>query len=281
MKKIFERLGLGLLICLSFIYTERAAGVLIEKDEIMKEIHKHKKTCELKPIDAIVNENTIIPGINGYEVNELESYHKLKKVGFYNKELLKYKTIKPKNSLFNNYNKYIISGNQTKNGVSILFKVEKNLKIDEILNILTKKGIVATFFIDSIWLENNNELVLSLIKEGHTIGNLSYNFDYQHNDFIWIDTIIKKVGHQQQGYCYNEQEDKQALEICSINKNYTIRPSIIVKNYPTLEVKEELKSGSIISFPINGIVINELNYIIDNIYSKGLKIMSLPELLSE
>ncbi len=281
MKKVWERIGLITLICLSFIYTEKTANILIGKDEIMIKIRENKKACELEPINAIIKEDTIIPGLSGYVINELESYHKLKKVGFYNKELLEYKTVKPKISLVNNYNKYIVGGNPTKNEVSFLFKVQGEVDIEEILNVLTKKKVVATFFIDSIWLENNNEVLLSLIKKGHTIGNLSYNFDYRHNDFIWIDTIIKKIGKQQYAYCYNEEDNESFLKICSSNKYYTVRPSIIIKKYPSLEVKEKLKRGAIISFPVNGIVSNELGYIIDNIYGKGLKVVSLPKLLKE
>ncbi|MDD2180765.1 MAG: polysaccharide deacetylase family protein [Bacilli bacterium] len=281
MKKFFQRLGMITLICLSFIYTERAANVLIEVDDIMVKIKEEKHLYELEPVDAIITDKTIIPGIDGYEVNELTSYHKLKKIGHYNNELLEYKVLKPNTSLTNHYDRYIISGNQNKKSVSLLFKVQKDDNINKILNILNQKQVKANFFVDSIWVENNNNLLLSLIKEGHIIGNMSYELNYNHSDFIWMDTIIKKVGNQKQSYCYNEVDDEMTLKICSINKNYTIRPNIIIKKYPALEVKEQLQNGAIISFPINGIVEEELNHIIDNIYSKGLKVEILTKLLSE
>lgn len=281
MKKFFQRIGMVTLICLSFIYTERTVNVLIEVDEIMVKIKEDKKTCELKPVDAIVIDNTIIPGISGREVNELASYHKLKKIGYYDKDLLEYKLTKPDVSLTNNYNRYIVGGNPVKKSVSLLFKVQGDANINEILNILNQKNVVANFFVDSIWLEKNNELLLTLINQGHVIGNLSYELNYNHSDFIWIDTVIKKIGNQEQSYCYNEFDNEESLKLCAINKNYTIRPNIIIKNYPALEVKEQLQSGSIISLPINGIVEAELNHIIDNIYSKGLKVETLSSLLSE
>ena len=275
MKRFFQRLGMITLICLSFIYTEKAANVLIEVDEIMVKIKEEKDIYKLEPVNAITTDNTIIPGLNGREVNELKSYHKLKTNGYYNSKLLEYKTLKPDVSLTDNYNKYIIGGNPAKRSVSLVFIVDKNANIDKILNVLNQKNVLGNFFIDSIWLENNNELLLSLIKKGHVIGNLSYNFDYNHSDFIWVDTIIKKVGKQQQGYCYNRIDDEQSLKLCSINKNYTIRPNIVIKKYPALEVKEQLCSGAIISFPVNGVVSEELAHIIDIIYSKGLKVETL------
>lgn len=280
-KKFFQRIGLITLICLSFIYTEKAANVLIEVDDIMIKIREEKRLYQQAPVSAIVDGDTIIPGINGVEVDEVKSYHKIKKIGHYSKELLEYKTIKPNVTLSNNYDKYIISGNKSKRSVSLLFIVNKNTNVNKILDVLKQKNVLANFFVDSVWLENNNELLLEMIKSGHSIGNLSYEQNYNHSDFIWVDTIIKKVGNQKQGYCYSEADNEVALKICSLNKNFTIRPSIVVKEYPTLEVKEKLKSGAIISLPINGVVEKELSSIIDLVYSKGLVIENLNKLLKE
>ena len=281
MKRFFQRLGMITLICLSFVYTEKVATVLIEVDNIMIKIKEEKEKYKVEPVNAIIKNNTIIPGINGREVNELKSYYKLKKIGQFHPENLEYITLKPDISLTDNYDKYIISGNPLKRSVALLFLVEKNANIDKIASSLKQKNVSGNFFVDSTWFENNNEKVISLIKEGHVIGNLSYNLNYNHSDFIWMDTIIKKVGKQENGYCYSEKDNVQFLKICAINKNYTIRPSIIVKKYPALEVKEKLQSGSIISLPVNSIVEEEIEYIIDIISNKGLKIVTLNELLSE
>ncbi len=281
MKKVFQRIGLGVLVCLSFIYTEKASYIIIDNDDIMKKIKEEKKCCELKPVNAIIEGNTIIPGIKGKEVNELASYHKLKKLGEFNQRLLEYKETTPNISVENNYNKYIISGNKSKREISLIFKVTGNDDINNILNKLNNKNIKVNFFIDSIWLENNNELFLSIINDGHIIGNLSYNLNYNHSDFIWINTTIKKLGNQNQNYCYNEDEDPITLKICSINKSYTVRPTLINSKYPALETKDKLKNGLILSYSINNILDDELDHIINSIYNKGLKIVTLPELLKE
>lgn len=57
-------------------------------------------------------------------------------------------------------------------------------------------------------------------------------------------------------------------------------PSIVVKNSPYMEVRENLKSGSIISFKINSRLEEELPIIINFIKSKGYKIENLNEHLS-
>lgn len=97
---------------------------------------------------------------------------------------------------------------------------------------------------------------------------------------LLLDTIIKKIGKQKEGYCYAEIENESNLQICSLNKNYTIKPIFINENY-TKNLKENLKPGAIISFEINDNLKKELPIIINYILSKGYKIDNLNNLLSE
>jgi peptidoglycan/xylan/chitin deacetylase (PgdA/CDA1 family) len=281
MKKFFQTIGMISLICLSFIYTEKTVNVVKEVDSIMIEIKKENSKYKEEPVDAIIDSNTIIPGLNGKSINENKSYANMKRVGNYNPNLLEYQTVNPQKSIKKIYDKYVISGNSKKSMVSLIFIVKNNDNIDNILSILSSKNVKANFFIDSIWMENNNDKLTQLINSGHNVGNLSYNMDYTHSDFIWMDTIIKKIGKQKIGYCYSNENNDEALKICAIHKNYTIRPSIITSNHPSTEVKEAIKSGSIISFPINTVVNQQLSTIINYINSKGYKIDTLTNLLSE
>ena len=275
MGKFFQRLGIIVLICFSFLYTEKTVSVLIENDALMTKIREEKERKRLDPINAIVNGNTIIPGISGYEVDELASYYRIKRTGTYNKELLEYNVLLPIESLINNYNKYIISGNEQKRSVSLIFKLEGNVDVSKVLNILNEKGIRANFVIDYEWYKNNEKLLLSMYNNGHEIGVL----DYDDNNFNKLNRIIKNLSGQ--NYCYLENADDNILRKCSLINNYTIKPQIIIKNYPSLEIKDSLKKGEIISLPINGVVLEELNYIINYIYSKGLTVETLEKLLNE
>ena len=139
----------------------------------------------------------------------------------------------------------------------------------------------ADFFVDGCWLEKNNELLSQIINKGHSIGNLGYNLNYQNSGFAWMDTIIKRLSKEKYGFCYSEEENLENLNICAMNKNFTIKPSIVVKNYPLKEIKEQLVSGSIISLPCNEVVEQELNSIISYINSRGLIVDGLKSLLSE
>ena len=281
MKKFLETVGLFSLICLSFFYTEKVGTAVKEVDSLMIFIKEKSEEKKVDAIPAKIEENTIIPGMYGLKVDIEESYKKMKRVGSYEESLLVYKKILPDVSLKNNYDKYIISGNSKKNAVSFIFTVNENTNLSNIRKILKEKEVKANFFIDGLWLENNNDLVAELIKEGHHIGNLSYNNDYSSSYFIWMDTILKSLMTQKMSYCYMEQENFEYLKICALNKNYTIMPKYVITTYPTVNLKKNLVSGGIYSFSINEYVEKELGTMIQYVQSKGYKILSLGELLNE
>lgn len=281
MKKFFSIVGFITLVCLSFIYTEKTANLVIDNDQLMMVIKENSANYNIETVDGKIDNNTFIPGINGIEVNNKKSYNAMKKYGIFNSEILEFNQIEPKHKLKDNYDKYIISGNSKKNMISLIFLVDENDNIDDILNILNDKNVKANFFVDGYWFENNNERVSELINKDYVVGNLGYNLDYTDSSFIWMDTIIKRIGKQKQGYCYAEIENEENLRICMLNKDYTIKPNIIIKDNYMKNIKEKLVSGSIISLEINDTLKNELPIIINYINSKGYKIDNLNNLLSE
>ena len=145
------------------------------------------------------------------------------------------------------------------------------------MNILSDNNVNANIFVDGSVFENNNDLIIEISKE-HIIGNLSYNGDYNNPSFIWMSTIIKKFNDN---YCYSENLNENVLNICQKNNAYTIVPSSVIKNNPTLTLNKNISNGSIISFYINDEVINELELMLKYIKSKGYDIVTLEELLNE
>lgn len=281
MKKFFSVIGVISILCISFFYTEKMTTVIKEYDDIMIQIKEENKNYKVEAIDAIIKDNTIIPGLKGKQIDEDSSYSKMKRYGKFNNNLIVYKAVNPKISLEDNFDKYVIGGNPSKRMVSFIFLVEKNSKIDNILEILNKNKIAANFFIDGNWLEDNNEKAITLIENGHNIGNLSYDRDYTDSSYPWSDTIIKKIAKQDFSYCYTESEDNVALKLCSLYHNYTIKPTMVIKNNPLKEVQENLNPGNIFSFVINNSVEKELPTIIKYIESKGFSIETLSNHLAE
>jgi len=280
LKKTFETIGLLSLICFSFFCTNQISMVIRDNDDILKQIKQIESQYKIEPINAVIDGNTIIPGVAGSEVDVNKSYKKMKKINSFNDNLLVYKDIKPEISVNNVYDKYIISGNKNKQEVALVFVVKNNDNINKILSILDEKEVEATFFIDSAWFENNNDLAIQLFEKGHTIGTLGYSEDYNSSSISWMNSVIKSLIKQESTYCYiiNNEE---ALGMCSKNKSYTITPSIVVENNPLIEIKKQLRSGSIVSLEVNSNTIKELSLILDYIDSKGFEMVNIESLIDE
>lgn len=281
LKKIFEFIGLLSLACFSFFYTSKISTVIKDTDSIYKQIKEIKEQYKIEAIDAKIEGNTIIPGLSGSEIDVEESYKKMKKINSFNDNLLVYKSIKPNISIEDNYDKYIISGNKNKKQVALLFLVSDNDNINYILDILEKYKVEATFYTDGYWFENNNELIIKIIDLGHNIGNLGYLNNYNNSSVNWMNNTITKLTNQKNTFCYSEKENEQILKICSSNKSYTIRPNIIISNNPLIEIKQNIKNGSIIALNINKNIEKELPLIIEYINSKDLELVNIETFLEE
>ena len=93
-----------------------------------------------------------------------------------------------------------------------------------------------------------------------------------------MDTIIKSLTKQKQGYCYYTDKDNDSY--CISYKNYLIKP-IEINNNLLQEVKNNLNNGVMLSFNIDNKLINELDTIIKFIKSKGYNIVNIETLLNE
>ena len=281
MKKFFEIIGILTLVIGSFVYTEKVGTTAKLSDELLTEIKSKKDGYKENAIEPIIDDNTIIPGINGKEVDVDKSYEAMSKIGYFESKLLVYKPLKVENSLDKNKDKYVINGNNTKMDVTLLFKVGNNDDITNIIKLLEVKKVKATFFIESKYLEKHHNQIIKLVQNGHTIGNLSNNEDYEDSDFVWMKTIITNIGPQIYNYCYTEKPNKKILKICAIQNSITIMPQIIIKNKPYLNIKKQILPGSIISLDVNSELNSQIEVILNYITSKGYNLKSLEELLKE
>ena len=96
-----------------------------------------------------------------------------------------------------------------------------------------------------------------------------------------MNTVVTKIGKQNNTYCFTKENNQEVLDICKNNKSYTIKPNIIVENNPLIEIKNNLTNGSIIALKINKQTIEELPLIIEYISSKDLEMVNLETLLDE
>lgn len=279
MKKCISYLGVFVLVCFSFFYTDKAVEIVKRNDPVMKEILTISDSLKIDPINAIINDDEVISGLNGKKINIDKSYQNMKKLNMYKESMLVFDEILPEVSI--NYDKYVIKGNELKNEVALVFKVDSIDNIKLINKVLTEKNTLATFFIDGNIVKDNMNLVLELAQDGYEIENLGYNGNYSSEKLTWTNNMIESLTNKKTNYCYTEFKDKNILELCSTNKMYTIKPTINTGNYPFLTIKKNLESGSIISFDLSDKTLKELPSIISYISQKGYNIVSLEQLISE
>ena len=81
------------LVVFSFYLTDRVMIYIDSKNPIMKSILDKKDDYYVKAVNAVIKDDTIIPGINGKEVNEYKSFVKMEEFGSFNELYLKYNLI--------------------------------------------------------------------------------------------------------------------------------------------------------------------------------------------
>ena len=112
--------SLLVLVLFSFFYTDRVMNFINKKDPLMNKIDLLKDKYEVLPVNAVLDSNTIIPGVKGKSVDLDKSYENMKVSGIFREDYLVYNDILPSEMLSNNMDKYIIGGNTSSNRVSLL-----------------------------------------------------------------------------------------------------------------------------------------------------------------
>ena len=270
--KIFRYIGLFSLICFTFFYTDKIIDVSIMHDKVMMDIQDDKDNYYVKPIDAIIDNDFIIPGNVGREVNVDKSYNEMKRLGYYDSSLLIFDNIYPDKSIFNNYDKYIVKGNVYNKNVSLIFIVKNKNLINNITLIANKKNVIVNYFIDEVFLNNNIDIISTI--NNNEIYNYGNDGIYSKDNIIIGNNIINNKSNNKANFCLFLNTDSNSLNNCANNKMLSIMPSF-VGNFNS--IKNKLENGSIIL--INNTY--DLESIIDYINSKGYKIVSLSELVNE
>ena len=277
-KKLVRVILVLLLSVFSFYYTNKSIELVREQDPIMKTIRSTSEKYNVKAINAEIKDNTIIPGISGKEINYIETYTKMKQYGMYNEIMTTLKDVEPAISVEDYYDKYIISGNPIKRSVALVFKIERN-NPKEIINTLNKNDVLATFFIDGLYLENNSKEITSIYK--HELELLSYNLDYDEIYFSSSKNYLESLTNRKLKYCYSDYDKEEVINLCQKLKLHTIVPTIKIKNSLLKEIKEQLTNSAIISIPISENTKKELDTTIKYIKSRGYTLEILEDLLNE
>ena len=274
-------IGICLLTVFSFYYTNKLIEFSKSKDPIMIEIMKNKDDYNKLSIDALINNNYIIPGSEGLEVDVDKSYTKMKKLGKYNDNLYVYDVVKPTISIKDNYNKFVINGNTTKKEVSLIFKVNDLKNIENINKILFNNNVSATFFIDGNIKDHDINILKILDESNNYFGNLGYNKKYSIKTIKYTNALLDRIDEDNHNYCYVEKDDINVLKTCSEVKMYTIKPMVVSNIFPFTYIKQNLENGKIFSLDTNSYTLKQLDLIIKYVRQKGYDFVTLEEILNE
>lgn len=259
MKKVFEYIGLFIIISFSFYYTEKAALFVQSKNPIMQSINEVKEEERISSVNATITDNTIIPGINGREVNVNKSFNTMKSFGLFNKYYLIYDSIPPEISLEDNKDKIIISGNPKLRKVSII--IENNPKLFEYFD--------------------NKEYQISTLTNIKTIEEDNKHYDLINNESKEdnFKEVEQKLNNLEKNTRICLTNTLVNIKMCKKNQNYLVKPSLTLKNN-IVEIKNQITNGSIIYIEKNTSK-EDIDIIIDQINYQGLEIVPLKELISE
>ncbi|MBQ4634381.1 MAG: hypothetical protein IJB71_03435 [Bacilli bacterium] len=252
MKGLLRNIGVLGLACFSFLITDETIQVVKEKDELMIEIKSVASDYYIDAIDARINDKYIKIGLNGLELDINATYNKMKRIGYFNENMLVYSNVKPNITILNQKDK-IINAN-SKNEISLAFINPTN--INKIINILKNNGVKANVFINNEFYQNNFES-LELLKAGD--NNIGIIDDYNKLKNILNDYI-----------CYSNLIDN-----CLSDNKYTIEATYEINDLKDL--KNNLAPGTIILIKDD----TYLDIYIKYILSKGYKITNLSNFISE
>ena len=274
--KFVKIIGFICLIVFSFFYTDKVLEVVREEDYIMVELNRIQDKVRVDAINALVLDDTVIPGMNGKKVNIDKSYKLMRNIGSFNEKDIVYDVIRPDISVIQHKDKFLVSGNSKKQMVSIIFILNSSKYLDKIDNIIDHKEIIANYFVDYHYLISNTTKIKEMgNREFYSYGDYG---KYTPDNIIFSNNLISRISNNTANLCLSPKKDYSVLEICSKNDLYTIVPNIS-GNYDI--VKNKLVNGSMILFYMNQDTVQELSVIIDYIKGKGFDIVGLSSLLSE
>ena len=143
---------------------------------------------------------------------------------------------------------------------------EGNYRKKAVAFIIDDNDSVRTF------LKNKNIKASILINKNSKLDSFFELINNDFNNYKETESLLKNAGYKS-NVCL---VTKNNYDICKKNKKYLIELSIILENN-IIEVKREVTSGSLIYIKSS----TYLDILINYLQSKGLKIVTVSELISE
>ena len=247
----------SILVLLSFYTTNKTANLVRNQDPILKEIRNISLEKKEDFVNAVIEDDYIIPGMYGSIIDELKSLAKMKEQDVFNNLYLVSQPIKPDISLSDNLDKIIIKGNSKKQQVSFVIDENSSKKIKDYL------------------VKNSIKASLLITKDNFSKDSYFEQINNDFKNYKELDKTLKK-NKINTNICVLDNNNSN-LKFCKSKKKYLVKPGMFLDNANIIEIKTKLDSGSII-------YIKDATYLdclVEYIKSKDLKIVPLSQLISE
>lgn len=242
------------IVILSFMYTNKVVDYSRINNTILTSIEEYSKENNKYCIEGKINELGIILSFDGKIVDKNKSYSNMKG-NLFNENLIEYKEDDCILNKENNLDKYIISGNEIENNISLVIDIINEKSYKEMINIFEK-----------------NEVQYNLLV------NDNYDDTYT-NNLLYKGTNIKEFTKKYENiFCVQYKED--ILEQCKNRKINSIKIINYIDDNLYQNIKKLLNKGNIYFIKESNKNLNNLEITIKYIKSRGYNIVSVNELLS-
>lgn len=242
------------IVIFSFTYTNKLINYTKTNNTLLASIEKYANDNNQYCIEGKMNEIGIILSFNGKIVDKNKSYSNMKG-NLFNEKSIEYKEDECILNKENNLDKYIISGNEIENNISIVIDITNKKYYEEMINIFNRNNIAYNLLINDSF-ENINEK--NILYKGKNIKN--------------IKNIYNEI------YCVEYEND--ILEQCKKEKINTIKIINYIDNNLYSNMKKQIKKGGIYFIKESSKNLIELEITLNYIKSRNYNIIDINELLS-
>ncbi len=239
----------------SFYFSDRVIIFVENQSPIMKEIKANSESLRSEPVNAVIDGNTIVPGQNGYEVNERESYLKMNEFGAFNDTFYVYDAILPEVSLYDNLDKIII----------------RSSKNDSVALIVESAELAE--YLDSVGITYSKIIYEAdeAIEDQEYLNGNAYEEDFDElNSFFKRKKMNNKI-------CVIGYSN---LSLCKKYEYFLVSPSVVVYPSNLADAKSRLSGGDIVLLS-DSLSLGEAKIIVNQLKYKSLNFVELSTLISE
>jgi UDP-N-acetylglucosamine transferase subunit ALG13 len=125
--KHFRNLGILAIAAFSFFYTEKIANLTLDKNELYQSIKEESSKYNEEYINAFIEDDHIVPGLNGKTVNIKNSFYNMKDLNTFNSYYLIYDTSYPEITIENNIKLFWGTGKENYDEINGRIRKRHNL----------------------------------------------------------------------------------------------------------------------------------------------------------